>query len=178
MRAAALVEAIGKLSPEIANQAMKCLNLGSNLLIVDFGHAIGGFDRTMRRSNRQNDMTGDRPNGVGDLAFDHEDISGAGGENLTPTRDGALPADHDEEMVAGVRMRHEPVTGGEPDDVGGQRLLICSAFRRLALGRAMLAQNLAGKALRNGELRHDMFDAAATAGSRSFSFSSSFKRFT
>ena len=67
----------------------------------------------------------------------------------------------------------------------------------------MLAQNLAGKALRNGELHHDMVDAAATAGraqkfpeaasfrisfssvrsdtalrSRSFSFSSSFKRFT
>ena len=71
------------------------------------------------------------------------------------------------------------------------------------LRRAMLAQNLAGKALRNGELRHDMVDAAATAGraqkfpeaasfrisfssvssdtalrSRSFSFSSSLRRFT
>ena len=121
MRAAALVEAIGKPSPEVANQAMKRLNLGSNLLIVDFGHAVGGFDRAMRRSNRQNDMIGDRPNGMGDLAFDHEDISGAGGENLTPARDGALPADHDEEMVAGVRVRHEPVTAGEPDDVGSEQ---------------------------------------------------------
>src|SRR4029079_16428146 len=73
----------------------------------------------------------------------------------------------------------------------------------LALGRATLTQNLAGKAFRDGELHHDMVDAAATAGgaqkfpepasfrisfssvssdtalrSRSFSFSSSLRRFT
>ena len=56
------------------------------------------------------------------------------------------------------------IPGGEPDDVDGQRFLICSAFRRLALGRTMLAQNLAGKALRNGELHHDMVDAATAPG--------------
>ncbi|MDR6306678.1 hypothetical protein GGQ85_004412 [Nitrobacter vulgaris] len=45
----------------------------------------------------------------------------------------------------GAQHRRNPaiaiaaIPGGEPDDVGGQRLLICSAFRRLALGRAMLA---------------------------------------
>ena len=69
----------------------------------------------------------------------------------------------------GAQHRGDPaiaiaaIPGGEPDDVGGQRLLICSAFRRLALCRTMLAQNPAGKALRNGELHHDMVDAAATA---------------
>ena len=109
----------------------------------------------------------------------------------------------------GPQHRRDPaiaiaaIPGGEPDDVGGQRLLICSAFRRLALGRTMLAQNPAGKALRDGELHHDMVDAAATAGraqkfpeaasfrisfssvrsdtalrSRSFSFSRSLRRFT
>src|SRR6476469_1898492 len=109
----------------------------------------------------------------------------------------------------GPQHRRDPaiaiaaIPGGEPDDVGGQRLLICSAFRRLALCRTMLTENPAVKALRNGELHHDMVDAATATGraqkfpeaasfrisfasvrsetalrSRSFSFSSSFKRFT
>ena len=88
-------------------------------------------------------------------------------------------------------------------DVGGQRLFIPSACGLLALGRTVLAENLAGEALRDGELRHHMVNATATAGgaqkfpeaaslrisfssvrsdtalrSRSFSFSSSFSRFT
>jgi hypothetical protein len=44
-------------------------------------------------------------------------------------------------------------------------------LRLLALGRAMLAQNLAGKALRDGELHHDMVDAAATAGGAQMGYS-------
>src|SRR5690606_18421426 len=102
------------------------------------------------------------------------------------------------------------IAGSEPDDVGGQRLFIGPALRLFALGRTMLAENLAGKPLRDGELRHDTIDATATASgaqkfcircpsgpeaasfrisfssvrsetalrSRSFSFSSSFSRFT
>ncbi len=95
------------------------------------------------------------------------------------------------------------IAGSEPDDVGGQRLFIGPALRLFALGRTMLAENLAGKPLRHGELRHDTIDATATASgaqkfpeaasfrisfssvrsetalrSRSFSFSSSFSRFT
>ena len=40
----------------------------------------------------------------------------------------------------------------------------CSAVRRHALGRTVLAGNLAGEALRDGELRHDMVDAATATG--------------
>jgi len=46
----------------------------------------------------------------------------------------------------------------------GQRLFIRPACGLLALGRTVLAENLAGEALRDGELRHDMIDAAPTAG--------------
>jgi len=53
---------------------------------------------------------------------------------------------------------------GEPNDVSGQRLFIRSASGLLALGRTVLAENLAGKALRDRELGYDMVDAAATAG--------------
>src|SRR5690606_33608913 len=102
------------------------------------------------------------------------------------------------------------IAGSDPDDDGGQRLFIGPALRLFALGRTMLAENLAGKPLRDGELRHDTIDATATTGgaqkfcircpsgpeaasfrisfssvrsdtalrSRSFSFSSSFSRFT
>src|SRR5690606_8346827 len=56
-----------------------------------------------------------------------------------------------------------PIPGSKPDDISRQRILIGSAMRLLALGRAVLAENLAGKALRHGELRHDMIDATATA---------------
>ena len=55
------------------------------------------------------------------------------------------------------------IAGSEPDDVGGQRLVIGPALRLFALGRTMLAENLAGKPLRDGELRHDTIDATATA---------------
>jgi hypothetical protein len=44
-------------------------------------------------------------------------------------------------------------------------------LRLLALGRAMLAENLASKALRDGELHHDMVDAAATAGEAQMGYS-------
>ncbi len=50
------------------------------------------------------------------------------------------------------------------NDIGGQRILICSAVRLLSLGRTMLAEDLAGKPLRDGELRHDMVDAATATG--------------
>lgn len=56
------------------------------------------------------------------------------------------------------------IPGSEPDNVGGQCLFIGSAVRLLALGRTMLAENLAGKPLRDGELRHDMVDAVTTTG--------------
>lgn len=70
----------------------------------------------------------------------------------------------------GPQHRRDPaiaiaaIPRGEPDDVGGQRLFIGPAVRPLALGRTMLAENRAGKALRDGELRHHMVDAATTAG--------------
>ena len=121
MRTAALVEATGKLCLEIADQTVKRMNLGGDLLIIDFGHPIGGLDRTMRRTNRQDHMIGDRPNGVRELALDHEDISGAGGENLTAARDGSFAANHDEEMIAGMGVRYESVAGGKPDDVGAEQ---------------------------------------------------------
>src|SRR5690606_19362923 len=56
-----------------------------------------------------------------------------------------------------------PIPGSKPDDISRQRILIGSAMRLLALGRAVLAENLAGKPLRDGELRHDTIDATATA---------------
>ncbi len=70
----------------------------------------------------------------------------------------------------GAQHRRDPaiaiaaIPRGEPDDVGGQRLFIRPAFQLLALGRTVLAENRAGKALRDGELRHDMVDAATTTG--------------
>src|SRR5690606_36778584 len=95
------------------------------------------------------------------------------------------------------------IAGSEPDDVRGQRLFIGPALALFALGRTMLTEHAAGKPLRYGELRHDTIDATATAcgaqkfpeaaslrisfssvrsetalRSRSFSFSSSFSRFT
>src|SRR5690606_37554789 len=51
------------------------------------------------------------------------------------------------------------IPGGEPDDDGGHRLFIRPAVRLLALGRTVLAEYLAGKALRDRELRQDMVDA-------------------
>src|SRR5690606_37881275 len=109
----------------------------------------------------------------------------------------------------GPQHRRDPaiaitaIPGSKPDDISRQRILIGSAMRLLALGRAVLAENLAGKALRHGELRHDMVDAPPATGgaqkfpeaasfrisfssvrsdtalrSRSFSCSSSFSRFT
>ncbi len=70
----------------------------------------------------------------------------------------------------GPQHRRDPtiaiaaIPGSEPDNVGGERLFIRPALGLLALGRAMLAEDLAGKALRNGELCHDMIDAATAAG--------------
>jgi hypothetical protein len=92
---------------------------------------------------------------------------------------------------------------GELNDVGGERPIVGPSFRRLPLCRAMLPQHAACQPLGHVELRHDVIDAAATAGgaqkfpeaasrrisfssvrsetalrSRSFSFSRSFSRFT
>src|SRR5690606_27871732 len=41
-----------------------------------------------------------------------------------------------------------PIPGSKPDDISRQRILIGSAMRLFALGRAVLAENLAGKPLR------------------------------
>src|SRR5690606_22738322 len=70
----------------------------------------------------------------------------------------------------GSQHRRDPaiaiaaIPGGEPDDVRRQRLFIRPAFGLLALGRTVLSEDLAGQPLRDGELRHYMVDAAATAG--------------
>src|SRR5690606_31344743 len=57
-----------------------------------------------------------------------------------------------------------------------QRLFIGPALRLFALGRTMLAENLAGKPLRDGELRHDTIDATATAsGAQKFPEAASFR---
>jgi hypothetical protein len=121
MWTATMVKAIRKLGPEIADQTVKRLNLGGDLHVIDLGHAIGGLDRAMGGSNCQDNVIRNRPNGVGDLAFDHEDVAGSGRENLATAGDGAFSADYDEEMIAGVGVRHEPVTSGEPDDVGAEQ---------------------------------------------------------
>src|SRR5699024_2614321 len=54
------------------------------------------------------------------------------------------------------------IPGSEPDDVGGQRPFMGPAVRLLALGRAVLAEDPAGTPLRDGELCHDMVNAATT----------------
>src|SRR5690606_41112463 len=83
-----------------------------------------------------------------------------------------------------VRLEHRrdpaiaitAIAGREPDDVGGQRLFIGPALRLFALGRTMLAENLAGKPLRGGELRHDTIDTTATAsGARKVPEADSFR---
>src|SRR3954462_10042798 len=99
MRTTAMVEAIGKLSSDIANQTVKRLNLAHNLAIVDLGHAIAGLDRAMRGSNCQDNVIRNSPYGGGDLAFDYKDVAGAGKENLAAASDSAFSADHDEEMI-------------------------------------------------------------------------------
>ena len=53
---------------------------------------------------------------------------------------------------------------GQADNRRCQGVLIVSPYGLLALGRTVLAENLAGKALRDRELGYDMVDAAATAG--------------
>ena len=95
------------------------------------------------------------------------------------------------------------VLRGERDDVGGQRFFIGPPRRYLPLGRAVLPEHPAGQPLRDTELLPDMLDAGPATGgaqkfpeaasrrmsfssvrsdtaflSRSFSFSSSFRRFT
>src|SRR5690606_3455329 len=82
----------------------------------------------------------------------------------------------------GPQHRRDPtiaiaaIPGGEPDDVGGERFFIRPARRLLALGRAVLPENLAGKALRDGELGHHMVDAApATGGAQKFPRAASFR---
>src|SRR5690606_7220667 len=56
------------------------------------------------------------------------------------------------------------IPGSEPDDCSGHRRFTCSASGLRALGRAVLTENLAGKSLRDGQLRHDMIDTASTTG--------------
>ena len=70
----------------------------------------------------------------------------------------------------GSQHRRDPaiaiaaIPGSQTDDVGGQCLFIWPACGILALDRAVLAENLAGKMLRDGELRHNVVDAATKAG--------------
>ena len=96
-----------------------------------------------------------------------------------------------------------PILGRERDDVRGQQFFISPTVRHLPLGRAMLAEHTAGEPFRDAELLPDVIDAPTAAGgaqkfpeaasrrisfssvrsdtafrSRSFSFSSSFRRFT
>ena len=92
---------------------------------------------------------------------------------------------------------------GERDDVRRQGFFIGPTLRRLSLGRTMLPEHKTGEPFRDPELLPDMLDASTAAGgaqkfpdaasrkisfssvrsetafrSRSFSFSSSFSRFT
>jgi hypothetical protein len=53
---------------------------------------------------------------------------------------------------------------GERDDVRGQRVLVGSPARHLALRRTMLPQNTAGEAFRDLELLPDVIDAATATG--------------
>ena len=112
------------------------------------------------------------------------------------------PSDLTEERGdATVAVAAKPA--GERDDVRSQRIFIGPSARRLPLGRTVLPEHATGKPLRDTELLPDVIDAGTAAGgaqkfpdaasfrisfssvrsetalrSRSFSFSSSFKRFT
>ncbi len=56
------------------------------------------------------------------------------------------------------------ITGGELDNVGGQRRIVSAALRNLALRRSMLPQNPACQPLRHVELLDDLVDAATAPG--------------
>ena len=56
------------------------------------------------------------------------------------------------------------VLAGERNDVRRQGGFVGAAPRHLALRRSMLSQDAARPALRHVQLRHDVLDAAATAG--------------
>ena len=96
-----------------------------------------------------------------------------------------------------------PILLGKRDDVRGERVFVGTPTWSLPLGRSVLAEDTASETLRHAELLHDVIDTCTATGgaqkfpeaaslrisfssvrsdtalrSRSFSFSSSFRRFT
>ncbi|CAH1664098.1 hypothetical protein CHELA20_40298 [Hyphomicrobiales bacterium] len=84
---------------------------------------------------------------------------GRGRTQNTP-RDPALGPQHRRDPAIAIAT----IPGSQTDDVGGERLFIRPTSGLLALGRTVLAENRAGKTLRDRELRHDMIDAATATG--------------
>lgn len=77
---------------------------------------------------------------------------------------GGLGASHELALFAGRWVTVAPILAGERDDVRGQRVLVGTLARHLALCRAVLAENPAGKAFRDRELLLHMVDTLTTAG--------------
>ena len=120
MRAAGLVQALQSRRDEIAEEAAQLAKLVSDGFVASWFHPIRRVDRPVGRTDGEEDVVGDRADRVCDPALYEIHLARACWTDAAAPGDRAASPDDDEDVVTGMRMRHETVTRRQTDHVGSK----------------------------------------------------------
>jgi len=116
-----IMGAIGESCLDVADETMHIAHMSCYCLVLHGRHTIWRVDGAMWAADRQNYMICNCANCMWHVTVDHIYLAGLCWVDLACVTHGSPPANHYQQMVPRMNVRHEAVAGGKTDYIGAKQ---------------------------------------------------------